>query len=158
MNEENKKQKAAENVYKTLIQYLDKNKLHYEASEQSFGYLVHFFFSGDDFRMEFRIIVDRERCLIRLTSPMPYRMKKENLVKAAVAVSALNYRFCDGCYSIDFSDGQILFRINASYIGSIIGEEVFDYFLRLGLMEVENWNDKFFQLDMGMIDVDAFMN
>lgn len=68
---------------------------------------------GDDLPMQFILIVDGERQLIRLLSPMPYAMSEDKRIGGALATCAASYSMPDGSFDYDLSDGSIIFRMTA---------------------------------------------
>ena len=148
--------KLANQVYSTLCSALDARKWNYNKDEDDLT--VSFGVRGDDISMFFIIIVDAERQLIRLLSPMPYKMSEDNRMEGAIATCVASFGMVDGHFYCDLSDGTIVFKLTASFRESIIGEGLVQYMISCAMAMVEKYNDKFFALDKGNISITDFIN
>jgi len=144
----------AKNVYQTLCQALDHRNWKYRKEEDDL--VVVFDVSGDDFPMSFVIAVDAERQLIRLQSKLPVTMSEDNRLLGAAAACIAGYYLVDGNFDYDISSGTIHFRMTACFRESIIGEELFAYLIDCACGTIDNYNDKFFMLNKGLIDLKKF--
>ena len=119
--------------------------------------LVHFGVSGDDIPMQFILIVDAERQLIRLMSPMPFKMSESKRMEGAIATCAASFGMADGSFDYDLSDGTIVFRMTASFRESLIGEGLFQYMISCSCAMVDKYNDQFLALDKGIMSITDFI-
>ncbi len=154
MNEENKI-KLANRVYKTLCNAIEKRNWTFERDDTEL--LVHFGVSGDDIPMQFVLIVDAQRQLVRLASLLPFKMSEAKRVEGAVATCAATYSLNDGCFDYDINDGSIAFRMTASFVNSVINEELFQYMIACACVTVDEYNDRFLALDKGATTIAEFI-
>ncbi len=150
-----KKMTIAKVVYQTLCKALEQRDWTFKKDEEKL--LVNFGVSGDDIPMQFIIIVDAERQLIRLMSPLPFKMSEEKRVEGAVATCAASFGMADGSFDYDLSDGTIVFRMTASFRESLIGEGLFQYMISCSCAMVDKYNDQFLALDKGIVSITDFI-
>ena len=146
----------AQQVYRTLCNTLD--RLDWKYNKEKEDLLVHFGVNGDKMPIKFIITVDEERKLIRLASPLPFKMSEQKRVEGAIAACAASYGMADGNFDYDVSEGEIVFRSTASFSGSNIGEELFRYMLHCAYTMVNKYNIRFLSLDKGIIDFTKFLS
>lgn len=154
-----KLEKRAERVFEDLCKALDNNKIKYqkEGLDQDGDWTVRFSFGGDDLPMDFVMFVDTKRQLVRVMSMMPFTFSEAKRVEGAIVVGRANYKMVDGCFDYNVETGKIIFKITASYIDSILGDDAFMYMIHLAVNMVDEFNDKFFMVDKGMMSVDQFI-
>lgn len=145
----------AQQVYKTLCSALDRRDWEYEKDEEKL--LVHFGVNGDDIPMNFVLLVDEERQLIRLLSQLPFKIKEEKRIDGAIAACAVTYRLVDGSFDYDLSDGTIVFRMTASFRKSVISDGLFQYMISCACDTIDAYNDRFMALDKGLITIEDFL-
>ena len=145
----------AKKVYNDLCNAIDNRNWNYDKDDDSLS--VHFNVSGDDFPMKFLLIVDAERQLIRVMSPMPFQFDEKNRIEGAIATCVATNSLMDGSFDYDISDGSIIFRMTASFRESIIGEGLFQYLISTACVSVDYFNDKFIAIDMGILSIDKFI-
>ncbi len=150
-----KKIEIAKKVYNTLCNAIDNRSWKYSKDDEKL--IVHFGVSGDDIAMNFIIVVDVERQLIRLLSPMPYKMSEEKRMEGAIATCVASFKMVDGSFDYDLSDGSIVFRMTASFRESLIGEELFQYMISCSCAMVDMFNDQFLAIDKGMLSISDFI-
>lgn len=154
MADENK-MLLAQQVYKTLCAAIDRRNWTYDKDEEKL--LVHFGVNGDDLPMRFILVVDAERQLVRLMSPMPYKMSEEKRMEGAIATCAASFGMVDGSFDYDLSDGEIVFRMTASFRESVIGDGLFQYMMSCSCAMVDKYNEQFLALDKGIITINDFL-
>lgn len=145
----------AQQVYETLCKALDRRGWKYGKEEEKF--LVHFGVNGDDIPMNFIIVVDAERQLVRLLSPLPFKMSEGKLMEGAIAACAASYGMADGSFDYDLSDGEVVFRMTATYRESQLGEGLFQYLISCACAMVDKYNDQFLALDKGILSIADFI-
>ncbi len=155
MNDANK-MKLAKQVYKTLCNALDARNWKYGKEEEDL--LVHFGVNSDDIPMNFVIFIDAERQLIRLMSPLPFRMSEDKRLEGAVATCAATYGMADGSFDYDVAEGKIVFRMTASFRESQIGEGLFQYLISCACAMVDKYNDRFLLISKGILSIADFIN
>lgn len=150
-----KKMELAKQVYQTLCKAIERRKWNFGKDEEKL--LVHFGVNGNDIQMQFILIVDAERQLIRLMSPMPFKMSESKRMEGAIAACAASFGMVDGSFDYDLSDGTIVFRMTASFRESLIGEGLFQYMISCSCAMVDKYNDQFFALDKGIMSITDFI-
>lgn len=153
---EEKKIALAKQVYKTLCDAIDRMEWHYEKEED--GLIVHFAVNGDDIPMHFILIVDAERQLVRLMSPMPFKMSEAKRMEGAIATCVASYGLVDGSFDYDLADGTIVFRMTASFRESLVGEGLFQYMISCSCVKVDDYNDQFLAIDKGLLSITDFIS
>ena len=150
-----KKMELAKQVYKTLCDAIERREWKFGKDEEKL--LVHFSVSGDDIPMQFILVVDAERQLVRLMSPMPYKMSEGKRMEGAIATCAASYGMADGSFDYDLSDGEIVFRMTASFRESLIGEGLLQYMISCSCAMVDKYNDQFLAIDKGLMSITDFI-
>ena len=146
---------AAAKVYQTLCDAIDARGWRYQKEEEKM--LVHFGVSGDDIPMRFVIVVDAERQLIRLMSPLDFKICEAKRMEGAIATCVASYGLADGSFDYDLSDGTIVFRMTASFRESVIGEGLFQYMISCACSMVDEYNEQFLAIDKGMMSITDFI-
>ena len=150
-----KKMELAKQVYQTLCEAIERREWHFGKDEEKL--LVHFGVNGDDIPMQFILIVDAERQLIRVMSPLPFKMSEAKRMEGAIATCAASFGMADGSFDYDLSDGTIVFRMTASFRESLIGEGLFQYLISCSCAMVDEYNDQFLALDKGIMSITDFI-
>ncbi len=151
-----KKIAQAKTVYDTLCRALENKGWHYEKEEEKF--VVHFGVNGDDIPMKMFMLVDVDRQLIRLLSPLPFNFAEDKRIDGALAVCAASYGLTNGSFDYDISDGSVTFRMVQPFDGCIIGEALFDYMISLSCSIVDKYNDTFLAINKGLVSVTDFIS
>lgn len=154
MAEENKIV-AAKQVFDTLCQSLANREWKFDKDEEKL--VVYFGVNGEDLPMRFIIIVDAERQLIRVMSPLPFKMSEGKRMEGAIATCVASYGMADGNFDYDLSDGSIVFRMTASFRDSVIGEGLLQYMVSCTCAMVDEYNDKFLAIDKGFMSITEFI-
>lgn len=150
-----KKMELAKQVYQTLCDAIERREWNFGKDEEKL--LVHFGVNGDDIPMQFILIVDAERQLIRVMSPLPFKMSASKRMEGAIATCAASFGMADGSFDYDLSDGTIVFRMTASFRESLIGEGLFQYLISCSCAMVDKYNDQFLALDKGIMSITDFI-
>lgn len=150
-----KKMELAKQVYQTLCEAIERREWNFGKDEEKL--LVRFGVSGDDIPMQFILIVDAERQLIRLMSPMPFKMSESKRMEGAIATCAASFGMADGSFDYDLSDGTIVFRMTASFRESLIGEGLFQYMISCSCAMVDKYNDQFLAINKGLMSIADFI-
>ncbi len=150
-----KQLKKAREVYEYLCNMCDKKELKYSRFDDELT--ITFDYSGEDLPMSFVLYVEQQRQYIGLLSRLPFSTPKDQMVEIALAVTAINYKMPDGQFDFDIEEGEITFRMTSSYRESLLSEEVFMYMIGWALGMVEKYNDQFFMLGKGAIDIKDFL-
>lgn len=155
MADENKI-KQAKTVYNTLCKALDSKKWKYQGHPEDM--VVTFTSTGDDIPMEFVVFIDSDRQLVRMLSRLPFKFPEDNRVDGAVATSYINYKLADGSFDYDYSTGEVTFRLTATFIDSLISEDLLLYMVACACYTVDDYNDKLLMVAKGMLPIDRFIS
>lgn len=142
-------------VYLTLCNAIERMDWNYTKKEEILA--VEFSVTGEDLPMPFHLLVDAQRQLVRLSSIIPFSMCEEKRLEGAVATIAANYGMADGNFDYDLCDGTIIFRMTASFRESMISESMFHYMISCTCQTVDQYNDRFFALNKGLITLADFL-
>ncbi len=149
------KMERAKKVYNTLCTAIDKRDWTYDREDEDL--IVRFNVSGEDIPMSFILIVDADRQLVRLLSPIPFNMGEDKRMEGAIATCVASYGFINGSFDYDLEDGSIVFRLTQSFRGSDVSEEVLQYMISLSCSVVDNYNDRFMALNKGLLSITDFI-
>ena len=147
--------KQAKSVYETICKSLENNGWNYTREEEDL--VIRCGVRGDDLPMDIVIIVNPKAQVVSLFSPMPYKIKEDKRVEAALAVCVANNGLVNGAFDYDLSDGSIHFRVVSSFCESILGEELFNYMIMIAAGTVDIYNDKFLMISNGMMNFQQFL-
>lgn len=150
-----KNMELSQQVYRTLCYALNNEGLRFGKDDAELR--VWFGVNGEKLPMQFIIAIDNDRQLIRLISPMPYKIQEKKKVEVAVAVCAVSFKMADGSFDYDLADGQIVFRLTASYRDSFIGAGLFQYMISCACAMVDTYNAQFKAIDEGDLSVADFL-
>lgn len=154
MTDEMKAAKAQE-IYKKLCTAIENRNWHYNKDEENL--VAYFGVTGEDIPMQFIIMVDAARQLVRLMSPMSFKMSEAKRMEGAIATCVATFGLADGSFDYDMSEGRIAFRMTASYRESNFGDGLFQYMISCSCATVDEYNDKFLALDKGIMSLDDFI-
>lgn len=149
------KMNLAKQVYQTLCDAIDNRGWKYGKDEEKL--LVHFGVNGDDIPMNFILVVDAKRQLVRLMSPLSCKMSENKRMEGALATCAASYGMANGNFDYNLSTGEIVFRMTASFRGSVIGEGLFQYMISCACAMVDQYNDQFLAIDKGVLSIADFI-
>lgn len=152
---EQKKMELAKQVYNTLCSALENREWSFGKDEEKL--LVHFGVRGDDLPMNYILVVEAERQCIRLLAPMPFKMSEGKRIDGALATCAASFKMADGGFDYDLSDGEIIFRMVASFRDSVIGEGLIQYMISCACAMVDKYNDLFLAIDKGLLSITDFI-
>ena len=155
MSEELEKKIRAQKVYATLCQAIENRGWTYDKKEEEL--VVQFCVSGDDLPMYFTLVIDEQRQLIRLFSPMTFKMSEDKRMEGAIATCVATSALVDGVFDYNLEDGNICFRMNSCFRGSEIGEDVLQYMISCATATVDAYNDMFQALDKGYLSLEGFI-
>ena len=146
----------ARNVYETLCSALDHRGWRYQ--KEADDLVVMFGVNGDDLPMKFLIMIDSERQLIRLLSPLTFNFDDDKKVDAAIACCVASYKMAAGSFDCDLASGRVTFRMTSAFENSTVSEELFNYLIDCSCAMVEEYNDKFEAISKGDISISDFLS
>lgn len=153
MNQENLKARAEE-VFDICLSELDSRDWTYKSDKEDLT--VTFAVNGDDLPLYFRFLIDPDRQLITLNSPFIFEAT-EHSNELVIAIGQTNTFLLDGRFILD-DDGCVYFKMNCSYAGSLIGEELFAYLIDYTCFAVDKFNEKLKALADGEIELGEYLN
>ena len=155
MEDTSRKKERAEAVFQGIVSALNRRDWNFKQDPENF--VISFGVRGNDLPVKLLIRVDWEAEKIRVTSPMTFKMKEDKRVIGTMAVAIINYALSVGAFSMNMSDGEIVYDLNTPYIDSTLTEDVYESLIDLTVNTVDNYNDRLFAMNMGLLDVDEFM-
>ncbi len=151
----NDKLARATEVFSTLCNTLDSMNLRYERDDEKL--VIDITVRGDDLPMRALIEIDPERELVRLLSPMPFKIDDEKRIETAIATSIVNNMLVDGSFDFNINSGDLYFRMTNSFRDSDIGPALLKYMFDVSMVTIDEYNDKFFMLNKGKMDFRDFL-
>ncbi len=148
--------KHAKKVYATLIKTMDAQKLNYDKLEEDLS--IRSGFNTEDFPVEFLIIVDAQRELVKFLSRLPFNMSDDKKIEGAIATCVANKSIVDGTFDYDVSTGEVLFRLSTSFKGEAdITKEIIEYIMLVSVATIDRYNDLYYMLSKGNITLSEFI-
>lgn len=141
--------KEARNVYECVAQMLDEKQYKYKRDDENLE--IRIVLRGEDIPMDFSLKIDSERDLVIFSSILPFKIKGESLVAAAVAVCNINYYLADGSFDLDVRDGELSFKLTSSYKDSLLSKESLTYMFELACFTLDKYNDKLLFVNEGQM-------
>lgn len=111
---------------------------------------------GDDLPMDLVVIVNPKNAVLSIFSVLPFKIKEDKRVEAALAISMANYGIVRGSFDYDLSDGEIRFRLAYDFADCIVSDEALYTMLMVTCTTVDKYNDKFLCISNGIMDFEAF--
>ena len=142
-------------VYEMFKKNLTDHEIKFETHDED--KVITLTVNGEDLPQPTIIRVDDDRQVIRVLSPLPYRMPEDKRIDAAVAVAVANYGLVNGSFDYDVRDGEIRYRVAQSYRGIDVSEEMVHYILAVVFKTTDDYNDRFFMLGKGMLTLEKFI-
>ncbi len=146
---------SAGRVYAALCRVLENKAWDYDSDEEIMT--VSFELQSENVPIAFVIIVDVERQLLRIYSPLSVKFSQENRIDGSVAVCFASYALCSGSFDYDLFDGSIVFRMVTSFNGSLIGDALIEDMINCTCTVVEKYSEKFSDLENEKISIDDFI-
>lgn len=147
--------KKAKEVYGALTRMLDERDWKYDKDEENLRIISGV--RGEDLPIQFIVEVKPQQQVVQFISPLPFHMPEDKRVDGAIAACVANYGIVSGCFDYDISDGEIRFRLTSSYRDSVLGDDLFEYMIMVAAGTVDNYNDRFFMLAKGMMNIQQFI-
>ena len=145
----------ARSTYHTLCKTLDNMNLRYDRTDDELKVLLGF--KGDAFDLQFLVLIDADRQLIRIISLLPFNMNEDKIVEGSIAVAGINYLLADGSFDIDLTEGHVMFKMVSTFRDSIIGEDLIEYMVSIAYSTVNKYCGRLASLNDGIFDLDYFL-
>ena len=146
---------AAQKVYATVCAALDERGWKYDRDDEKL--VVRTGVRTEDLPVHHIIIVDAERQILRMASPIPLEMAEDKRAEGAVITTVATMGLRDGNFDYDLQTGRIVFRLTASFRGSEIGIGLAHYFIECTNSVVSHYNDRFEAVNSGKMSVADFI-
>lgn len=147
--------RKAREVFDGIVNMLDTRDWKYEKHEEDL--LIKSGIKGEDLPIEFILFVKPENQVVQFLSKLPFSMAEDKRVDGSIAVAVANYGLVDGSFDYDIKDGEIRYRLTSSYRSSTLSADLFEYMIMVAASTVDQYNDKFFMLSKGMINIEQFI-
>ena len=139
-------------VFRSVCNVLDGYEWKYDADTDKLT--IRLKLSGDDLPMDFVIRVLEKQQVISILSFMPTNMPEDKRIGGAIATTIVTNKLADGSFDYDFMENTVTFRITASFLDSLISEELVDYLIRTACSTVDEYNHHFDALAKGTMTLD----
>lgn len=149
------KKQAAQNVYKQLHNYLANQDIKYDHNDEEMN--IWFAMRGDDLRILIDITVDEKNQMVKVLSPLEFKIPQELCEDVAYVINQLNFMIINGCIDFDFETGSLAFRMNATFEDSIIGDGTLHYLIGAAVNTVEAFNDKLYMIANGVMTPQQYL-
>ena len=145
----------AREVFAGLCAAIDARNWNYEKDEEKLT--VHFGVTGEDLLMKFIIVVDAQRQVVRVLSPLLSVFPEDRRLEGAIAACAMTYPLADGSFDFDIREGICWFRQSASFVESTIGDGLLQYMISYTCTAVDMYNDRVDALAKGTLSLHDFL-
>ena len=154
MADMNKHERALQ-VYNTVRANLDAREWKYDVDDEKM--ILRFAVRTRDLPVYYVVIVDEDRQMLRLASPMSFKMEPTKRTEGAIITTVATRYLRDGNFDYDIQTGSIAFRLTSSFRGCEVGKGLVDYFIDWTDMAVDHFNDKFEAVNNGTMSVEEFI-
>ena len=127
-------------VFKLVVETLDKRKWRYKISEEDRS--IYFGVNGDDLDMFFRIKVYDNPDYVAINSWLPSKIRKDDITEAAMLITAINYTMSYGAFDMDITSGEIIYRQTFIYTDCVFSTDLIEDFIDTSVEQVDKVNDK----------------
>lgn len=111
---------------------------------------------GTDFVIALRLAVDPARGQVLLTSELPVQVAEECFGDTALAVCEANHTIAMGMFDFCDSPGHISYRNTIYFKDRPVTAETIAAVVREAVWRIDQYNDMFYALNKGLIQVSAF--
>lgn len=149
------KKQRAQQIYDLFKTNLTEHNIRFDPHDDDL--VISMTVNGDDLPQPTLILVQEDREVVQLISPLPTKMPEDKRIDGAVAVSVANYGLVNGSFDFDISDGEIRYRVTQSFANAVLNKEIVEYLLAVIFSTTDKYNDKFFMLAKGMLSLEDFL-
>ena len=119
---------------------------------------VSFTLVGEDLPMDITVKADRKHEILKVSSPMPYKISVDNRVTCAMGVCAVSAKMTAGNFDYDIINGIITFRLTMPFKDCVITSDVIEDMIVYAEKVTDDYNDRFLALDKGFLKLDSLIN
>ncbi len=145
----------AQQVYQSVQDHLKGKGFKFDPMDDQM--MVHLEIRTDDLPIHAFIRVLEDKDLLQIICPQTGKVPEDKRVDVAIATAVANYGMINGSFDLDTSDGSLHFRLTHSYQGGLPDDEQIHYLIGCALTTMNQYNDRFFMLSKGMINVEKFI-
>lgn len=156
---------AAQVAYKSILDVVKQKELSFTQDDEKLSVKLHFW--TDSLTVEIFLSVDKERNLIRLSSPLSFRFSETKSPDAIFAITAVNNYLPNGCFDFNTADRRIIFKIYNAYSVHDDGTAIFGaktinqknitYMLDVAASYITAFGMPFFSLSTNAITLPMFL-
>lgn len=148
------KQQQAQSAFETLCATLDDMKWKY--NRDAANRVITTSAIGKDLTINLRMVVDEQRTLAYIKSPMPFDIAENKREVIGKALHIANFSILNGCFEYDQERGKVGFKIVIPYFDCQLSKEVYRYAVMLTCQMVDRFNDKILDLANGKMTLQEF--
>ena len=145
----------ADRAYMTVCEAIDRFDIKYDKNEEKRA--VSFSFTFDDLPVDFTVIVDADRQLVRFFSKLPVAFPEDKRVEGSIATNYINFKLTLGSFDYNIENGAVFYRHVTTYRDSVLGASTICDMVRNVNTVVDDYNDKLFAVAKGYTTVWDFM-
>ncbi len=149
------KKNYANKLIELIKEVFEENEWKYKFDEED--NTISFTFCGDDLDMDYIFSINADMEHILLYSILPVKIDASKIAEWAIAVNHANNGLNRGTFEINAERETISYRMSQIYCDSIISKQVIYDMVHLSNLIVDHYNDKFFMLANGMINLKDFL-
>lgn len=142
------KRKKALEAYEGLCRVLDENKLQHIKDENNL--MVRYFVREDGLIHEYIAVIDEEKQVMVIYAPIT-KVPEDKRGMVAQATCLVNYSILNGCFEMDFRDGDLRFRMAEAFMEMDLSKDVFTYMLLVSAVMMKRFGENFMLLSKGLI-------
>ena len=101
---------------------------------------------------------DRKHEILKVSSPMPYKISVDNRVTCAMGVCVVSAKMTAGNFDYDIINGIITFRLTMPFKDCVITSDVIEDMIVYAEKVTDDYNDRFLALDKGFLKLDSLIN
>ena len=146
---------SGDEVFNRICEMYDDKNFNYDTDEER-GLII-CTIQGDDFPIKIYFSVDGDRDAVQLVSFLSFKVPEDRLQEVLYATAAVNDRLYNGSFDVNINECQISYRMTSCYVDSDPGKGLFDTMLGIAITTIDEYDDQFFGLCKGMIDLDKFI-
>lgn len=150
-----KTKKDAKKVYGALLRAVEMNGWTCDKDDGKKSVTISV--QGDDLPITFSVFVDGEKQLVKLLSRIPIEFGKDKINDSAVAVCNINYALTDGRFDLDTDNGQVYYRMTATFMESDLSQVALLYMINYATWAMDTFNGKLLAISAGNLTVDDFL-
>lgn len=149
------KRERALQVYSTVCATLDARQWKYDRDDEKL--IIRFAVRTRDLPVYYVLIIDEDRQMLRLASPMDFKMEPTKRTEGAIITTVATRYLRDGNFDYDIQTGNIAFRLTSSFRGCTVGQGMVEYFIDWTDAAVDHFNDRFAAVNKGEMSVAEFI-